>query len=181
MKAIILKKQPTREHDLLVTCYTDQLGKVTAVAKSALKPGSTQGMHLDAFNLVEFDLVSGRSAPIIVSAQSHRTHVNLKRSLPGLAASAFLSETMDKLVYEYQPDERLWTLAVQFLEDLDAGRVTLRTFRERQGELLNVLGYLPEGGLAVPGGPVFSALDARFQELAGARFSSLPFLYSVLK
>ena len=59
-RAIVLKKQNTNEYDQLVTCYTEEFGKLTAIAKSVLKPSSIQAMHLDLFNLVDFELVSGR-------------------------------------------------------------------------------------------------------------------------
>src|SRR3989344_6781387 len=57
--AIIIKKQNTNEYDQLISCYTKELGKITAIAKSILKHSSVQAMHLDVLNLVEFDLVGG--------------------------------------------------------------------------------------------------------------------------
>ena len=54
-KAIIIKKQNTNEYDQWVTCYTEEFGKLKTVAKSILKPSSIQALHLDVFNLVEFE------------------------------------------------------------------------------------------------------------------------------
>jgi DNA repair protein RecO (recombination protein O) len=170
-----------------VTCYTDELGKVTAVAKSALKHTSKQAMHLDLLNLVDFELVNGRATHIITSAQSERTYQRLKRSLSALASASFFLEVFDKMVFEHQPDERLWSFLTGLLDELDGDTgATFHGFRSRQSHLLGVLGYLPAGrqlptGDDVSASPAFSDLDARFEHLSGLRFVSLPFIYSVIK
>ncbi|OGM96275.1 MAG: DNA repair protein RecO [Candidatus Yanofskybacteria bacterium RIFCSPHIGHO2_02_FULL_38_22b] len=147
-KAIIIKKQNTNEYDQLVTCYTEEFGKVTAIAKSVLKPSSIQAMHLDLFNLVEFELVSGRGMPIITGAQVEQTQTNLKTNLPNLAIAYFFVETIDKLAFEYQKDEELWEFLLTTLEELDNDGHhrcdgAHRYLKEKQLEFLNILGHAP--------------------------------------
>ena len=77
-KAIIIKKQMTKEYDQLITCYSQEWGKLTAIAKSSLKESSIQGMHLDVLNLVDFDLINGRATPIITGAQSENTFSHIR-------------------------------------------------------------------------------------------------------
>src|SRR3989344_3512978 len=119
-KAIIIKKQPTNEYDELVTCYTQEFGKLSAVAKSSLKPSSMQGMHLDNLNLVDFELINGRSLPIIAAAQSESSFRNIKSSLPILAVAQFFADVLDKMVFDLQKDESLWEFIVDVLEKLDS-------------------------------------------------------------
>ena len=143
-RAIVLKRQNTGEYDQLVTCYTEEFGKVVAVAKSAMKPSSIQGMHLDIFNLVEFELINGRGFPIITGAQAENTFPNLKQNLTCLSAAYFFAETADKLFFEYQRDDGSWNFFNSLLEDFnsepaDAGVL----LRKKQIEFLNLLGYAP--------------------------------------
>src|SRR3989344_7145806 len=152
-KAIIIKKQNTGEYDQWITCYTEEFGKVTAVAKSILKPNSIQAMHLDVFNLVEFDLINGRGMPIITGAQVEFTFSNLKSCLSATAIAYFFAEVVEKISFEYQKDEELWRFLVQFFSNLnilakdknhnitscDLGGF----FRDRQSAFLTVLGYQP--------------------------------------
>lgn len=142
-QAIVIKTQPTNEQDLLVTCYTPELGKLTAVAKSALKHGSVQGMHLATLSFVDFELIEGRSMPIIAAAQSEKMYVGIKSSLPRLAMAQFFLEVMDKMVFDRQRDTALWEFLADTLGQLDEmpSENDWRWFRGRQLQLMHVLGY----------------------------------------
>lgn len=239
MRGIVIKKQHTNEHDQLVTCYTDERGKITAIAKSALKPDSIQGMQLDTMNLVDFELINGELSsgrtPIIAGAQSENAYRNIKSSLPLIAGVFFFLEAVDRLVFENQQDERLWDFLVETLDEFNSqtGQGTaLNIMRRRQIELLGILGYAmetdhcglcnrsgvgPGWALAAQGGLVCrdcflagtpavllssqeiaslqqgrltelmtnaagrSVIDTLFEQTADARFSSIPFLYSVIQ
>lgn len=181
-QAVIIRKQRTGEYDQLVTCYTKEFGKLTAVAKSSLRPGSTQGMQLDVLNLVDFELINGRATPIIAAAQTENGYAGLRASLTALAAAYFFLEVFHAVVFDHEKDERLWDFLISTLDDLQknaAGGPLLPLFRQKQSECLNVLGYkqrLPSGQAM----PAHSPADAVFERLAGRRFSSLTFLYSLL-
>ncbi len=143
-RAIILKKQNTHEYDQLVTCYTEEFGKLTAVAKSINKPTSIQSMHLDSLNLVDFDLINGKGVPIITGAQAESTHPNLKKNLPSLAVAYFFAEVIDKIAFDYQQDESLWQFISCLMSDLDRGEVNHKEFfNDKKLEFLGILGYAP--------------------------------------
>lgn len=145
-KAIIIKKQNTNEYDQLVTCYTQESGKLTAVAKSILKSDSIQAMHLDIFNLVDFDLIGNRSTPIITGAQVYHTFYGMKSSLYSLAIAYFFSDIVDKMVYDNDKDVALWGFLEELFFDLDKSLNTSLPiiFRTRQLDLLKLLGYFPQ-------------------------------------
>src|SRR3989338_6247995 len=171
-KAIILKKQNTGEYDQLVTCYTQEFGKITAVAKSALKPNSIQAMHVDIFNMVDFELINGRATPIIAGAQLERAYGNMKTNLTSLAGAYFFAEVFDKLVFDYQRDNGIWDFLNNLLDDLDSTQEDFRElFRVKQASLIGLLGYSPTMNsielLSIP------AMNAIFESLAEKRINSL--------
>lgn len=180
-KAIIIKKQPTNEYDELVTCYTQEFGKLTAVAKSIMKGSSVQAMHLDNLNLVDFELINGRSFPIIAAAQSESSFRNIKSSLPVLAVAQFFADVVDKMVFDLQKDEALWDFMADVLEKLES-RVKPETalifLRQQQFYLLKVMGYSTEVLRAKGLGS--REIDRMFEYTLGSRLSSLDFIYSVL-
>ena len=172
-RAIIIKKQATNEYDELITCYTQEFGKLTAVAKSVLKGSSMQAMHLDNFNLVDFELINGRSIPIIAAAQSENSFSKLKSSLPALAVAQFFMDVVDKMIYDLQKDEALWDFLINVLEKLNnkVRPETAKSFlKQQQFYLLGVLGYKPG-----------EDLDRDFEYALGTRLKSLDFIYSVLR
>ncbi|MEK7138607.1 MAG: DNA repair protein RecO, partial [Patescibacteria group bacterium] len=142
-KAVIIKKENTNEYDQWVTCYTEEFGKLKVVAKSILKPSSIQALHLDIFNLVEFDLVNGRGMPIVTGAQVTNSHAGVKSSLAKTTVAYFFAEAVDKMVLENEKDERLWHLLSSLLGELNRINTTnpMSLLRQRQTELLEVLGY----------------------------------------
>ena len=178
-KAIILRKQPSREYDQLVTCYSQELGKFTAVAKSSLKMGSIQGRHLDTLNLVDFDLINGRATSIIAGAHCERSFRTIKTSLPHLAAASFFLEVVNRIAYDHQADEKLWAFLINTLNDLEqlSEHELLSLFRQKQRDFLIVLGYGSQLAAVVDNA---NELDGYFEYTFGVRLSSLPFLYHVI-
>ena len=146
-RAIVLKKQNTNEYDQWVTCYTEEFGKLKTVAKSILKPISVQALHLDIFNLVEFELINGRGLPIVTGAQVIDPFRGIKNSLVKTAVAYFFAEAIDKMVFENDKDEQLWSFLVSFLGELNKDEINpVKLLRQGQSRLLDVLGYLPETG-----------------------------------
>src|SRR3989339_979551 len=145
-KAIVIKKQNTNEYDQLVTCYTEELGKVVAIAKSILKKTSLQSMHLDVLNLVEFDLIEGRARPIIASAQSEDTYIPIKNSIKKFNVAGFFLDIVDKIIFENERDSDMWLFLISNFKELKEAKEEdiLNIFRKRQAEFLNISGYTPK-------------------------------------
>ncbi len=176
-KAIILKKQNTNEYDQLVTCYTQEFGRMTAIAKSILKNSSIQAMHLDLFNLVEFDLVNGNGFPIITGAQAEHTYPEMKSSIRSISAVFVIGEYIDKLAPDYYKDDILWDFIGRTLQQLNFTTVNPRDILiKSQKELLQILGYhYPDSGRQ----PTFASLNTVFEEAANRQFKAVNFFYLV--
>lgn len=157
-KAIIIKKQNTGEYDQWVTCYTEEFGKLKSIAKSILKPNSIQALHLDIFNLSEFELINGRGMSIITGAQVINSFMGIKNSLIKTAVAYFFAEVVDKMVFENDKDGELWDFLIEFMAELNGispiGQIRpigqigpispIELLRRGQKKLLDILGYLPE-------------------------------------
>lgn len=145
-RAIIIKKQHTNEHDQLVTCYTEAFGKMTAVAKSVLKPSSTQAMQLDVGNLVEFELITGKGTPIIAAAHTENAYRGIKSSLALTAVASFFLEVIDVMAYENQEDHELWEFLVVTYGALNGipQNELVGFLRQQQLGLLALMGYAPQ-------------------------------------
>ncbi|PIR41091.1 MAG: DNA repair protein RecO [Candidatus Yanofskybacteria bacterium CG10_big_fil_rev_8_21_14_0_10_46_23] len=180
-QGIVAKRIEVGEYDQLVIFYTQDFGKITAKAKSLSKPISKQASHLDLFNVVDFSLINGRNHyPIVVSAQSRQTYSNLKKSLPAIALGLFLAETIDKIIYDYDPDEALWNFFKTAFDYLDSRAPSidrsgaLAILDNFQDKLLATLGYAPKVRDA-------SALMKTLDQISHRQFSSLQLIRDVLK
>lgn len=174
-QAIILKKIPIRDYDELIVCYTLDSGKQVYQAKSVLRPTSKQASHLDILNLVDFSLVHKNSHPIITSAYCLDAFPQLKSVLSAMAAAYFLLECFDKLIFENEPDLKLWDFLLAQLRKyndlprpaLDIGNQGLTyLIADTRQELLQILGY--DSSMPI-------------EQLANSQFRSLQFAQEVLK
>ncbi len=173
-RAIILKKQNTNEYDQLVGCYTQELGKMTALAKSILKKNSIQAMHLDLFNLVEFELVNGNSFPIITGAQVENTHLKLKSSIKNISAAFTIGDYIDKVVFDYLRDDELWEFLINVLKKLDSDDNDIgKTLKDNQEKLLKILGYHTE----IKNQTTVLDLNYVFEQIAGRPLKSIKFFH----
>ena len=145
-KAIVISKQPTGEHDQMVNLYTEDFGAMRAMARGSFRPTSLQSMHLEALNLIDFEIIQGRAWPIISSAMMLEAHGAIRESLPKLAAAQFFTEVLDKVTFENERDPELWNFLTATLAEIQtsADADILGLFRVRQAEFLKVLGYAPQ-------------------------------------
>ena len=150
-KAIVISKNPAGEHDQMVNLYTEDFGAMRAMARGSFRPTSLQSMHLEALNLIDFEVIQGRAWPIISSAMMLEPHGSIRDSLPKLAAAQFFTEVLDKVTFENEHDPELWHFLTATLTQLQTIPETelLGFFRERQAEFLKVLGYAPQADRCV--------------------------------
>ena len=176
IEGIVVKKVVVREHDQLVTLYTQNEGKLVAIAKGSLSHRSRQASALDDGNLIRCELVGGKNYPIITSAQPIRCFMNAKSSLVSWAVGQFFLQTLDIIVFERQPDKRLWNVYSKILHLLDEkNQSPLSVLRHGQAEMLEALGH---GSHVVPNaGPVRTELDDLSEAIAQRRLSAIGLCY----
>ena len=149
-QGIVIKKTDSGEHNQLVTLYTREFGKATAIAKSLKKNTSKQAGHLDVLNLVNFIFVSGKNYPIITSAQSLKTFAGIRSDLTKNFLAFFFLEAIESLVYDHDKDPALWDFLTAKLKELDKleplnGNFE-RFFADLKKGLVKVLGYSDNHG-----------------------------------
>lgn len=171
-RGVVIKKTDIGEYNQLVTLYTAEFGKVTAIAKSLKKPSSKQAGHLDIFNLTDFLIVPGKNYPIITSAQNVETFSRLKSSLPAISTGFFILEAFNRLVYDHEKDPALWDFLNDSLYKLNEEKEE-NILDDIKKELLNVLGYSRNLNS--------KEADYFLESLGYKKFSSLYFADGVLK
>jgi len=174
-KGIVIKKINVGEYDQLVVLYTQEFGKITTIAKSIVKPKSKQASHLDILNLVSFSLVKGNGYPIITSSISSNGYRRLKESLPALALSLFLTEVIDKSIFNNDRDDNLWNFFIDSLDYLNSMNSDIdkieydNIFNSFHKKVLRLLGYYDETS------------HMTLEEISQKRFNSLSFIKEITK
>ncbi len=147
--ALILKREPYRENDSLVTVYTLDFGKLSLIARGTRKLRSKLAGHLEPLTLSEIMIISGKGLDYIGSALGREVYQPIRQDLNKLHYAGRAISIFSRLVKDSEPDRRLfflivdWLAALNSFEDLssESGDLLLAFFALR---LLGELGYKPE-------------------------------------
>jgi DNA repair protein RecO (recombination protein O) len=144
VSAIVIRQRNLGEADRILTLYTRERGKVSAVAKGVRRSRSKLAGSLQLFSLAEVQLAAGRSLEVATQARSLDSFYNLRRDLTCYAHASYTAELLDALTDEGLPDEILFDLLSATIRALDCGADPDTIVRGFELHLLDRLGYGPE-------------------------------------
>lgn len=119
--ALVLRRTPYRDADLVVTLFTESLGQVAALARAARKSQRRFGGSLEPFHTlrVELDEVAGAELMTLVSAQIEVARANLYDYLSGMEAAGKFLTWVRHATPAHTPESLVWALARSCLDELD--------------------------------------------------------------
>jgi len=120
---IVLRVGPLGEKDRLVTIFTEEHGKIRAVARGARNPKSRLTAATQPFVMAHFALVRGRSLDILTQAQIETLHRGITVDVLKIAWASYLCELCDLLPDE-MPAPEMYALLLTALERLAAAEST---------------------------------------------------------
>ncbi len=148
--AIILKREPFREHDAWVTLYGREHGKLVGVARGAERMEAKALGHLEPLSEVEVMIAKGSAFDKIAVARSLCPRLRLRERLPYLAIAGSFSALVSDLTHPGASDAHLYDLLIETLdlaslpfEDPTPERSRL-LFAGAALKLLDLLGYAPQ-------------------------------------
>ncbi|MGH7266743.1 MAG: DNA repair protein RecO [Candidatus Rokuibacteriota bacterium] len=167
-QGIVLRARDLGEHDRLVTLYTLDLGRLTAVARGARRVRSRFGGALELFtwgDAVGFER-EGRDLLRLDHFDIRRSFRRLREDLERLGQGARIVEALSRLTAERDPHAACFTLLARALRALETGwpaRVQL-AFTLR---LLDLLGHRPRLDRCAGCGRSLGTADVAFDPVHG--------------
>jgi DNA repair protein RecO (recombination protein O) len=143
----VLKKSVRGDFDRQYILYTRELGKITAIAKGALKITSKLSSHLDFFYLSEVMVASGQTFFRLAGARLKTPHLKDKTNEAKVSSAYFFLAAIEVLMIDRSHDERIFLLLQNFFTGLDAardGRDAHLILNHSLYQLLTCLGYRPK-------------------------------------
>jgi len=144
-KAIILRTRPYGESDKIVTFLTDDVGKLTGIAKGAKNSRRRFANCLDPFTRVRvhFRTRPGASLAFMDSCDLLQSTGALVEPTK-FAYGSYLIELVDQLTEEAHPVPDVYRLLYEGLAELERGAATSSFLRVFELRLLHHAGYDPE-------------------------------------
>lgn len=122
--AIVLSRRDVREHDRLVSLYTEHLGKITALARGVRRPTSKMVGHLEPFALISVKMVQSRDSYTISNVETTKRYPALLADLSALRLAQSCLTLADNLIREGSCDKAILLLLDHTLAMLAAPTTT---------------------------------------------------------
>lgn len=142
-EAIVLKRTNFGEADRLLTLYSKEFGKISAIAKGARKPQSRKTGHVELFMRSKFFIAKGRNLDIITQAEMVDPHAPLREDLMRVSHASYAVELLNRFTVEEDPHSGIYDLSDQTLSrysEMDDLELVTRYYELR---LLSLTGFQP--------------------------------------
>lgn len=145
-QAIILSRRDFGESDRLLTLFTPDYGKISAIAKGARKPQSKVTGHVELFSRVDVMIHKGRNLDILAQAELIDPYLFLREDLARGAYANYVAELLDRFTADEDVNQTdLFVLLHQTLQRLakkdNDPRLAIRFY---ELYLLELVGFRPE-------------------------------------
>lgn len=143
--AIVLRARPFSESDKIVSFLTEDLGKVTGIAKGARHSRRRFANSLEPFSLVRLHLQDypNRSLAFITAADLVAGFKRLCTSLEKISYASYMVEITEGLIPERDDNRLVFQHLKTGLGYLDENEPSLRFLTSFELKLLRLTGYQP--------------------------------------
>lgn len=126
-RGVIIRSKPFEEAAKLVTVFTNDFGKVFAIAKGAKRPTSKFGGRLEPFSYLELSLARGRNLDILSQCETIESFKEVRKDHDRMKSAIYMLKVIDRSTVERQKNEKLFKLLVLSIMKLNAGEDIART------------------------------------------------------
>ena len=119
--ALLLRRTPYRDADLVLSLFTEHLGQVSALARAARKSQRRFGGSLEPFHTLQVELEEASNAELLTltTAQIATARPHLYEHLESMEAAGKFSGWIRHASPAHTPEPQLWALAQSCMERLD--------------------------------------------------------------
>lgn len=145
-RALVLRSVPYRDSDVVLTLFTDERGKVSALARGARKSRRRFGAGIGLFAVSEMELTNrgGSEMWFIDSCKLVGDYTRLASDIVATAHASYALELVRELTAAEQADAAIFDLLVDLFDTLKALGPAPAVLRAFEIQLLAHLGLEPD-------------------------------------
>ena len=143
--ALVLRTRPFGESDKIVSLLTQNLGKITGIAKGAKRSRRRFANSLEPFSLINLQVQEypNRSLAFIASAELLLSFTRVVGSLMKISYASYIVEITEGLIAEREENVLIFNHLRDALTYLDQNEPSLRFLTSFELILLGLAGYQP--------------------------------------
>lgn len=144
-EGIVVRKQNFSEADKILTLYTRDNGKITAIAKGARRITSRKVSSTELFVHGIYYFAKGKNMDIVIESETLNAFPLLREDLQKASLAFYLTELLDALSEGGQPNYPLYRLFLETMSILSRAKKKHNLWvRAFEMKALNHLGFGPE-------------------------------------
>lgn len=143
VNGLVLRTRKYSEADHLLTIFTPELGKISAIAKGARKAKGGMRGKTQPFVFGKYLLFKGQSLYVVTEAEIVSSFNRLSENVEKYAQASYLCELTDAFLEQDYPITELFSLLLSSLHFLNVEDESL-LIPWYQLQLLDILGYTPD-------------------------------------
>jgi len=143
MLAIVLKRRDFRESDQMITLYTREKGKITALARGVKKITGKNSAFLEPFFYVEAEVVPGKDVHHLTKAVGLESYKIIRSNLEKSLAAGRIVSLVDRLVEEGERDLKIFSLLKYWLDFVNENDFTVVYLYGFLARLFKIIGFEP--------------------------------------
>lgn len=173
---IVLRRRDYREFDRIITVFTEEYGKIDAVARGVRKIVSKLAGHLEPLSYASFMLARGRVFDVLATSVRLSSFRIPQTDLLAFALASYFFEAVDRMTRPNQQDKALFHLLVDYLatfehtaDDSHRGTAFQRVLTTEYSlfQLLRALGFAPSLERCISGQEHLASAEVAGITLAG--------------
>ncbi len=164
-----MKRLDFGEADRLITVFTKNKGKITALAKGIRRIESRRAGNVELLNRSKLFFAQSKSLPILTEAEAVETYSNLKKDLKKVGNAYHIAELVDKFFHDGQENFKVFELLAETLSFLDKAedKKVENLVRAFELKILTLAGYSPQVDHCVKCGKSLEPSNNLFSPEAG--------------
>ncbi|HLR73538.1 MAG TPA: DNA repair protein RecO [Pseudogracilibacillus sp.] len=143
VEGIVLKSQDYGETHKIITIFTKEVGKITAIARGANKPKSKLSAVSQVFIRGEYLVYLTKGLGTIQQGQTVNSHRYIREDIIKTAYAAYMLELTDKLIEEKTPDVFIYHQLQQTMAWMNEQEAFMIPLLMYEMKLFNKGGFAP--------------------------------------
>lgn len=143
-EGIVLKKRNLPTQDMIVTIFTQEMGKLRILAKGVKKISSRRLPHLQTGNIVNSVIYNSDRKSYLQETSLISGLSQIKSDSTKMSFIYFYFHLLDRLLPENQQESEIYNVVKRFLIDLSKSTATTSFLERHLNVLLRKLGYIDQ-------------------------------------
>lgn len=141
--AIVIRRLNYGETDKILTLYSREMGRFTAIAKGARKTISRLSGATELLTCTNFNLATGKTMDVVAQTEVSESFSTMRQDITRLAHGLYFADLVDHSVEDREPNPVLYDLLFAGMHLIQRGPSPELIARWFEIQFLGDLGYLP--------------------------------------